>query len=91
MAGWQGGMHGRGGMHGGPCVAGGMRGGGVCSGGMHGMGSCMPRMSPLPPGTTRYGRSMRGRYASYWNVILLFDNFCLFFNLFRLRFRFRLV
>ena len=27
-----------------------------------------------PPATTRYGRSMRGRYASYWNAFLFTIN-----------------
>ena len=81
---WQGGMHGRGGMcgsggvcgrgdmcggghGGGHAWQGGMHGGGVCGGGHAWQGACMPRM---PPDTTRYGRSMRGRYASYWNAFL---------------------
>ena len=80
----QGGMHGQGacmagGMHGrGVCVAeGGMHG---REGGMCGSGACMHRgvcvaggvhAPPHPPDTTRYGQSMHGRYASYWNAFLL--------------------
>ena len=41
------------------CMAGGVRGGG-----------CARHACPHP-NTTRYGRSMRGRYASYWNAFLL--------------------
>ena len=64
----EGGMCGKEGMHGksGVCVVKGAcmvkgghawrKGGGVC--GMH------------APSSTRYGRSMRGRYASYWNAFL---------------------
>ena len=75
----KGGMHGEGGMCGegghvwqrgvymvkGACVVrGGMRG----KGGMNGEGeACMVCM---PPSSTRYGRSMRGWYASYWNAFL---------------------
>ena len=46
-----------------------MHGWGVCGGGacMAG-GVCATHASPH---TTRYGRSMRGRYASYWNAFLL--------------------
>ena len=72
---WQGGMHGRqecvcqgecmaGGMHG----RGGMHGGGACV-----VGACMAGgmyATHAPPNTTRYGRSMHGRYASYWNAFL---------------------
>ena len=43
-------------------VKGGMRG----EGGVHGEGECA--WDALPP--TRYGRSMRGWYASYWNAFL---------------------
>ena len=47
-----------------------MAGGGMHGqGGMCGRGACMPRTSP---DTLRvYGRSMRGRCASYWNAILV--------------------
>ena len=65
----------QGGMHGcsqGACVAkGGMRrevGRAVCVAkweGVHGM-------HPQPP-PTRYGRSLRGRYASYWNAFLFYQ------------------
>ena len=47
------------------CMPGSMHGQGpACPGGMHAPPS--PR-----PDTTRYGRSMSGRYASYWNAFLL--------------------
>ena len=69
---WQGGMCGRG-----VCMAGGMYGRGACvaggqawQGGVHGRG-CMGVHGREPPDTVRYGRSMRGRYASYWNAFLL--------------------
>ena len=65
---WQrGGMRGKGGMRceRGVCMAkGGMRGEG---GGVHGEGGCAWYAPPRPP---RYGRSLRGRYASYWNAFL---------------------
>ena len=56
------------------CVAGACVGGGACvaGGGMRGQGVCMPRMPP--PDTTRYGQSMRGRYATYWNAFLFVGN-----------------
>ena len=72
-----GGVRGRGGacMAGGVCGGGGMHGRGACVvGGVCGRGhawqrgACMPRTPP--PDTTRYGRSMRRRYASYWNAFL---------------------
>ena len=74
-----GGMCGRGGMHGrganvwqgGMCGRGHVWWGGVCGrGGMHGRTHVCH--TPLPPtcDTTRYGWSMRGRYASYWNAFL---------------------
>ena len=66
---WQGGVCGRE-----ACMSGGMCGRGACMaggcawvGGMHGRGACMPHM---PPDTMRYGQSMRGQYASYWNAFL---------------------
>ena len=68
----QGGMHSRGMQGGGAmhsrgmCVVGGMQG----RGGMHGGGGGCA-CHTCPPDTTRYGRSMRGRYASYWNAFLL--------------------
>ena len=50
---------------------GGLRGRGGCAW----QGACMAggvhvhaTHDPPPPGTTRYGRLMRGRYASYWNA-----------------------
>ena len=71
---WQGGAC----VAGWACMAGGHAWlGGVCGeggacvvkGGMHGKGgACVVCM---PPPSTRYGRSMRGRYASYWNAFLL--------------------
>ena len=53
----KGNVHGKGGVHGegGACVAKG--------------GACVVCTSPRH--STRYGRSMRGRYASYWNAFLL--------------------
>ena len=66
---WQGGVCGRG-----ACVAGGLHGrghvwqGGCMAGGMH--ATHVPH-----PNTTRYSRSMRGRYASYWNEFLCFRCF----------------
>ena len=74
---WQGacmagGMHGGGCAWQGACMAGGMHGGGcawqgACMARVAWQGMCMPCM---PPSTMRYGRSMRGRYASYWNAFL---------------------
>ena len=58
----------------------------MVKGGVHGEGACMAKgvwqrrecmakggmcAKHPPPDTTRYSRSMRGRYASYWNVFLL--------------------
>ena len=51
-------------MAGGICVA-----GGCMTGGVHGRGHACH--THHPPDTMRYGRSMRGRYASYWNAFLL--------------------
>ena len=57
----------------GACVA-----GGVCGGsGMRGEGACVAKggvhgMHAPPSVTTRYGRSMHGRYASYWNAFLFY-------------------
>ena len=69
MHGWGACMPGGGGVHGREaCMAGGMHA--TCLGGMCGKGACMPRSAPLRPDTTRYGRSMSGRYASYWNAFL---------------------
>ena len=55
----------------GACVVGGCAWQGACvaEGGVCGRG-CACHTRP-PPNTTRYGRSMRGRYASYWNTFLL--------------------
>ena len=78
-----GGVHGRGahmagGMHGWGYMAGehvwwGVHGGGMCdrgacvAGGVHGRGcSC----HACPPDTMRYGQSLHGQYASYWNAFL---------------------
>ena len=55
----------------GACMMGGMHGGGV-----HGRGACMPHT----PDTTRYGRSMRGRYASYWNAFLFKKMIVIYFG-----------
>ena len=41
---------------------------GMCGRGCVWQGVCMPY---TPPDTTRYGRSMGGQYASYWNAFLL--------------------
>ena len=72
--GWQGGVHGRG-----VCVV--VAGGGVCmAGGMRGRLACMAGAPSTH--TTRYDRSIRGRYASYWNAFWF-----LFFSL-HLSFRF---
>ena len=64
-----GGMHGRGDVHGrGACMVGGVHGG-LC-----GRWACVAEgawYARPPPNTMRYGRSMRGRYASYWNAFLL--------------------
>ena len=71
---------------GGACMAGGdMHGGGGCvwRGSMHGWGGAcvvggMRAMHARPtsaPDTTRYGRSMRGRYVSYWNAFMFLDYF----------------
>ena len=49
-----------------------------------------PRANNLPGACWKI-RSTRGQYASYWNAILFFDLFGLFFDVFRFRFRFRLV
>ena len=55
-------------------------GGGACPGGVgvrawgeHAYpGACVPRTPPPErPDTMRYGRSMGGQYASYWNAFLL--------------------
>ena len=67
---WWGIVHDRG-QAGGACVGRGVcmaAGRGMCGGGhtwqgVHGMHA--------PPYTMRYGRSMRGWYASYWNAFLL--------------------
>ena len=82
-----GGMHGRGhAWKRRACVVGGMCGRGVCmaAGCAWQGGACVAvghawrwhvcHASP-PSHTMRYGRSMRGRYASYWNAFLLFTTF----------------
>ena len=57
--------------------------GDVYGGGMHGgdvwQGACMA--GEMPPDTMRYGRSMRGRYASYWNAFffLFVCMFCYYY------------
>ena len=77
-----GGVHGRGMHDGGACMAGGHAWQGACMvgasmvGGMHDrrhVWQAGPACHACPPDTMRYGRSMRGRYASYWNAFLLFD------------------
>ena len=76
---WQGGMHGGGhawqgrAWSGHAWQAGGMHGRGCMVGGMHIRGACMAWWGVCgmhAPNTTRYCRSMRGRYASYWNAFL---------------------
>ena len=65
----------------GVCMARGVHGGVAWPGGMCGQGAgmaggcmarevCVARMPP-PPDTMRYGGSMSGWYASYWNAFLL--------------------
>ena len=66
----KGGMRGEDGVHGeGGCAW--RRGVCMAKGAVHGEGG-VHGLQPPPPGsvTTRYGRSMRGRYASYWNAFL---------------------
>ena len=58
-------------LAGGHAWLGGVCGWGVCA---WGKGACMACMPPWPD-TTRYGRSMSGRYASYWNAFLCTDVF----------------
>ena len=65
----------------GVCVAGrGVYGGGhAWRGGMHGGGACVAGVRAChacPSDTTRYGRSMRRRYASFWNAFLFL--YCFF-------------
>ena len=43
----------------------------ACLGGVHAWGSCVACTLSWPD-TTRYGRSMRRQYASYWNAFLFF-------------------
>ena len=75
-----GGMRGMGGVHGRgeACMAGGC----ACQGGHNWQGGhvwqgSMHAMHPPHTHTMRYVRSMRGRYASYWNAFL----FILYFKL----------
>ena len=92
---WQGRVHG-GGMHdgghvwGGACMVGGVHGGGgvVLGGGMRGRGGghvwwghAWHAYPPPAPDTTRYGRSMSGRYTSYWKAFLSFNLGKIKFNL----------
>ena len=81
---WQGGVHAQGVCmaRGGAFVAGGACMARVCAwlGDVHGWGVCMARGAcaactpPTPrPDTTRYGQSMSGRYASYWNAFLFWS------------------
>ena len=58
---------------GGACVAG--RKGHVWAGGCAWQGGMHATHAPLPD-TMRYGRSMRGRYASYLNAFLLSSSIC---------------
>ena len=79
---WWGGMHGRGCAWQGPCMVGGHAWQGVCMAGGCSWQGCirgtacmaggMHATHASPPDTTRYGRSMRGRYVSYWNAFLFF-------------------
>ena len=59
----------------GMCMAGGMHVRGVCMAGGHvwwgGMCNRVGMHAMHAPHTTRYSRSMRRQYASYWNVFLL--------------------
>ena len=58
----------------GACIVGGMHGRGVHGRGGHAWcGVCMGARAchAHSPDTTRYSRSMRGRYASYWNAFML--------------------
>ena len=79
----EGGVHGKGGhaWQRGACMAkGDVRGkGGMCGK----RGACMARgvCAMHPPDTTRYSRSMRGRYASYWNAYLFLDTMTWILNL----------
>ena len=69
---WLGGMHGRGVGRRGALMMGGYVGACVV-GAMHGKGACVAGWCAChvhPPDTTRYGRSMRGQYTSYWNAFL---------------------
>ena len=46
----------------------------ACPGDIRARGACVPRGHACPPqrpDTMRYGRSMSGQYASYWNAFLL--------------------
>ena len=45
------------------------------------VGACMARIPPPAPDTTRYGRSMSGRYTSYWKAFLSFNLGKIKFNL----------
>ena len=75
-----GGVHGRGNVWQGVCMAGGMHGGGhAWQRGHAWQGACIPCM---PPNTTRCSRSMCGRYASYWNAFLFKFFIDLFIQLF---------
>ena len=71
-------------MHGwGACVPGGVHGREVCVagvghawlGGMHGHVGCAWHARPCPPDATRYGQSISGLYASYWNAFLFLFSF----------------
>ena len=66
----QGGMHGRGRVAGGHVWPGGHACWGVWQGGMCGDGGGCAWQGGMPPGRYYWIRSMRGRYASYWNAFL---------------------
>ena len=51
----------------GDMCGGGMNGRGLCVAGGH---ACHAHHHPPGPSTMRYGRSMHGQYASYWNAFL---------------------
>ena len=75
-------VHGRGGVcgRGAHVWWGGMCSRGACMvGGVHSRGrACHTHPNTHPPDTTRYGRSLRGRYASYWNAFLFIYLFKIF-------------
>ena len=76
----------KGGMHGkGACV---VKGACIAKGHVWQRGHVWPRGRHawyVCPSSTRYGRLMRGRYASYWNVFLLIDRNSFIKTIFRKR------